>query len=144
MRESGERRTTGVGIVIFVGVTHTDTMADVAILSAKIIKLRIFEDRNKKMNLSLQDIDGASALIVSQFTLYGNVRKGRRPSFVDAARPEIAIPLYNAFVESFTTQGIAIQTGEFGADMLVEILNDGPVTFHVDTEHFRGDKLQAI
>lgn len=143
MPKSGERKTIGVGIVIFIGITHTDTPVDVELLSAKIISLRIFKDEDQKMNLSLQDIEDASVLIVSQFTLYGNVRKGRRPSFVEAARPEIAIPLYEAFVASFNDAGIAVQTGEFGANMLVEILNDGPVTFHLDTEQLRVDKTVA-
>lgn len=120
------------GLLIFLGIAPTDSTAEVEWLSEKIAHLRIFEDDAGKMNRSLLDIHGA-ALIVSQFTLYGDCRKGRRPSFVDAARPEIAIPLYNAFIDTVRALGVPVATGEFGADMQVELVNDGPVTLIIDS-----------
>jgi len=122
-----EKRAIGQGSVILLGVTHDDTSADVKFLADKCINLRIFSDADDKMNLSLLDVNG-SALIVSQFTLYGDCRKGRRPGFDAAAAPSVAIPLYEQFIAEFRAAGIEVQTGEFGADMLVDIQNDGPVT----------------
>jgi D-tyrosyl-tRNA(Tyr) deacylase len=100
-------------------------------MAEKIAGLRLFPDAEGKMNLGLQEVGGA-VLVVSQFTLYGDVVKGRRPSFVDAARPDIAIPLYQRFVDSLRNRGLQVATGEFGADMQVQIQNDGPVTLILD------------
>jgi D-aminoacyl-tRNA deacylase len=115
------------GVVILLGVGDSDSEAQVDFLAEKIGTLRIFEDKQGKMNLSLLDVSG-SALVVSQFTLYADTRKGRRPSFTDAALPEIARPLVDRFIRQLTLLGVPTQQGEFGAHMLVEINNDGPVT----------------
>ncbi len=115
------------GLVILVGVTHQDTEEQVRWLARKVAGLRVFEDADGKFNLSLQDVGGA-ALVVSQFTLYGDTRRGRRPSFTDAARPETAEPLVERFAQFLQAEGSAVETGVFGARMLVEIHNDGPVT----------------
>jgi len=115
------------GLTVLIGVREGDTEAHARWLAHKIAGLRIFEDENEKMNLSLLDI-GGQALVVSQFTLYGNPKKGFRPSFVDAARPEIAEPLIERFVEFLREEGVPVQTGIFQAMMQVEIHNDGPVT----------------
>lgn len=115
------------GIVILVGVRSEDTEEAARWLAQKIAALRIFEDAEGKFNLALRDVGGA-ALVVSQFTLYADARKGRRPSFTDAASPEVAEPLIARFVELLRAEGIPVQTGVFGAKMLVEIHNDGPVT----------------
>ena len=122
----------GPGLVILLGVAGNDTTDAVRYLVNKSIDLRIFADADGKMNLSLKDI-GGQALIVSQFTLYGDTRRGRRPSYTAAARPETAIPLYEAFIQGFREQGIHVETGEFGADMSVEIRNDGPVTLMLES-----------
>jgi D-aminoacyl-tRNA deacylase len=100
-------------------------------MAEKVTGLRLFSDADGKMNLGLQDVGGA-VLIVSQFTLYGDASKGRRPSFIDAARPEVAVPLYERFVAAVRARGLTVAAGEFGADMLVEIHNDGPVTLILD------------
>ena len=121
----------GTGVLVLVGFTHGDTDAELEWMAEKIVGLRIFGDAEQKMNLSLTDAGGA-ALIVSQFTLYGNADKGRRPSFIEAARPEQAIPLYEAFVAAFRGRGIQTETGEFGAMMDVELVNDGPVTLWLE------------
>lgn len=121
------------GFLILLGVTHNDTLKEVEWLSNKIKGLRVFEDEAGKMNLGLDEIKG-EVLIVSQFTLYGNCLKGKRPSFINAARPEIAIPLYEEFINKFKSFGInKVETGEFGADMKVSLINDGPVTLVIDT-----------
>jgi len=121
------------GFLILLGVTHNDTSKEVEWLSNKIKGLRVFEDEEGKMNLGLDEIKG-EVLIVSQFTLYGNCLKGKRPSFVNAARPDIAIPLYEEFIDKFKSFGInKVETGEFGADMKVSLINDGPVTLVIDT-----------
>jgi len=120
------------GFLVLLGITHSDTEKDVKWMVEKISGLRVFEDENGKMNLSLEDV-GGELLLVSQFTLYGDAKKGRRPSFIDAARPEKAIPLYEKFVELAKEKGIEVATGEFGADMKVSLLNDGPVTLIVDS-----------
>ena len=117
----------GKGLVILLGVTHSDTEKDAAFLSEKCMNLRIFEDDAGKMNRSLLDV-GGEALFISQFTLYGDASHGRRPSFTEAARPEVAIPLYEKFVELCRGYGVRVATGRFGAEMLVSIRNDGPVT----------------
>ena len=123
----------GEGFLVLLGVTHEDTEAQAVKLADKLTGLRIFEDENEKMNRSLEDVKG-ELLIVSQFTLYGNCRKGRRPEFLAAARPEVAIPLYEKFVALCREKGIHTETGEFGAEMLVESVNDGPLTLIVDTD----------
>jgi D-tyrosyl-tRNA(Tyr) deacylase len=117
----------GRGFCLLVGFTHGDTPAQVDWMAEKVAGLRLFSDAEGKMNLGLADVGGA-VLIVSQFTLYGDASKGRRPSFIDAARPAVAVPLYEGFLAAFRTRGLAVAAGEFGADMLVEIHNDGPVT----------------
>jgi D-tyrosyl-tRNA(Tyr) deacylase len=119
------------GYVILLGVTHSDTEAEAAWLADKIAGLRLLEDAEGKMNLSLFDVDG-SVLVVSQFTLYGDARKGRRPSFTDAARPEQAEPLVNTFCDKLRRRGLTVATGVFGAMMQVEIHNDGPVTLMLE------------
>lgn len=116
------------GLVLLVGVSKTDTKANADFLADKCINLRIFEDQEGKMNLSLSDIKG-ELLIISQFTLYGDTKKGRRPSFVEAAPPESAEQLYNYFVEKMRQSNLKVETGIFRADMKVQIHNDGPVTF---------------
>ncbi len=121
------------GLLVLLGVTHEDTSKDVDYMIDKVLNLRIFEDENQKMNLSLKDI-GGELLIVSQFTLYGDCRKGRRPGFSDAARPEVAIPLYEEFIEKARKQDIKVGTGKFGADMMVDIANNGPVTILLDSQ----------
>ena len=123
----------GPGLVVLLGIRASDTAADVAWLSEKIINLRIFEDPDGKMNISLADM-GGEMLIVSQFTLYGDCRKGRRPGFSTAAPPEIAEPLYNRFIELVRESGIGVATGTFQAAMQVELVNDGPVTLLLDSE----------
>ena len=120
------------GLLVLLGVTHDDTSKDVDYMVDKVTNLRIFEDENEKMNLSLKDIEG-EILAVSQFTLYGDARKGRRPSFSDAARPEVANPLYEEFVEKIKNQGINVGTGKFGAHMMVDLTNDGPVTILLES-----------
>jgi len=121
----------GAGLLVLVGFTHSDAEEQVAWMADKIIGLRIFGDAEQKMNLGLADI-GGSALVVSQFTLYGDAQKGRRPSFIDAARPEQAVPLYERFVALLRERGIPTETGEFGAMMDVELVNDGPVTLWLE------------
>ena len=120
------------GLLVLLGVTHTDTPADARWLAEKIVGLRIFNDADGKMNLGLTDV-GGSVLVVSQFTLYGDAQKGRRPSFIAAARPEQAIPLYEDFVNGIKALGVPVETGRFGAMMNVEMVNEGPVTLILDT-----------
>jgi D-tyrosyl-tRNA(Tyr) deacylase len=128
------RREIGLGLVVLVGVGPQDTMADAEYLAEKVACLRIFEDESGKMNLSVSEVGGA-ALVISQFTLYGDCRRGRRPSFIDAAAPEAAIPLYEAFVTFLRERHtLPVETGRFGADMLVEIHNQGPVTLLLDSK----------
>ncbi len=115
------------GVVVLVGVTHGDTEEQAEWLARKITGLRIFEDNEGKMNAGLLDVDGA-ALVISQFTLYADARKGRRPGFTDAAPPEVAEPLVEHFTQALRGHGVPVETGVFGAHMLVEIHNDGPVT----------------
>jgi D-aminoacyl-tRNA deacylase len=121
------------GLVLLVGVTHEDKQEDAAYLADKIANLRIFEDANEKMNYSLLDV-GGEILSVSQFTLYGDCRKGRRPNFMDAARPEQAVELYEAFNDLLREKGIRVETGVFGAMMDVELINDGPVTLIIESK----------
>jgi D-tyrosyl-tRNA(Tyr) deacylase len=121
------------GLLVLLGVAPTDTPEQAQWLADKIVGLRIFNDADEKMNLSLEDVRG-DMLIVSQFTLYGDCRKGRRPSFIDAAPPEIAIPLYEAFINAVKALGVPVATGRFGAMMQVELVNDGPETLIVDSK----------
>lgn len=122
----------GRGLLILLGVTHTDTPEQARWLAEKIVGLRIFADADDKMNLGVADVQGG-VLVVSQFTLYGDCSKGRRPSFIGAAAPEIAVPLYEAFINGVRAQGVTVATGRFGAMMQVELTNDGPVTLIVDS-----------
>ncbi|NCC73275.1 MAG: D-tyrosyl-tRNA(Tyr) deacylase [Sphingobacteriia bacterium] len=125
----------GQGMLILLGIEEADTSDDVEWLSGKITRLRIFDDKSGVMNLPLHDIDG-DILLVSQFTLHASIKKGNRPSYIRAARPETAIPLYNLFKTQLEKDsGKAIQTGEFGAHMLVSLVNDGPVTIFIDTKN---------
>jgi D-tyrosyl-tRNA(Tyr) deacylase len=121
----------GHGLIVLLGVGYGDTEEQARFLAEKIASLRIFEDSASKFNLSLLDVSG-EAIVVSQFTLYGDARKGRRPSFSEAARPEVAAPLVEKFAEFLRSQGIPSQTGIFGAHMVVEIENDGPVTIWLE------------
>lgn len=123
--------TIGQGFCLLVGFTHADTAAQVDWMAEKVAGLRLFSDSEGKMNLGLAEKGGA-VLVVSQFTLYGDAAKGRRPSFIDAARPETAIPLYERFVSALRDRSLEVATGEFGADMQVAIQNDGPVTLILD------------
>ena len=126
----------GMGLVAFVGVGPADGPADAAVLAEKLAGLRVFADADGRMNRSVLDVGGA-VLVVSQFTLYGDVRKGRRPSFVDAAEPRIAEPLITAVAEHIGAHGIEVSTGRFGAHMAVELVNDGPVTLVLAAENGR-------
>lgn len=121
----------GKGLVVLLGVGHGDAEGQAAFLAEKVANLRIFEDEQGKTNLSVLDVKG-EAIIVSQFTLYADTRKGRRPSFIDAALPEVAEPLVDRFVELLRQHGVPTQTGQFGAHMEVEIHNDGPVTIWLE------------
>jgi D-tyrosyl-tRNA(Tyr) deacylase len=121
----------GLGVVILLGIGHGDGEEQARYLANKIANLRIFEDEAGKINRSLLDV-GGEAIVVSQFTLYADTRKGRRPSFTDAAPPETASPLVERFAQLLVQQGVPTQTGEFGAHMLVEIANDGPVTIWME------------
>jgi D-tyrosyl-tRNA(Tyr) deacylase len=122
----------GCGLLVLLGVRTGDTVEQARWLADKVVGLRIFEDEQGKMNVAVADA-GASVLVVSQFTLYGDCSKGRRPSFIDAARPEVAEPLYEAFANAVRMQGVPVATGCFGALMQVELVNDGPVTLILDT-----------
>lgn len=129
----GERITgrIGRGFLLFVGFTATDTAVQVDWMADKVSGLRLFSDSEDKMNLALGDVQG-EVLVVSQFTLYGNAEKGRRPSFIDAARPEVAIPLYESFLAALRAKDLRVETGEFGAMMDVDLVNDGPVTLWLE------------
>ncbi len=125
----------GIGLLILLGIEHGDTIEDIEWLCGKIARLRIFGDGNGAMNLSVQDIKG-EALVVSQFTLHASTKKGNRPSFINAAKSEIAIPLYEQFIATLQKElGNSIQTGEFGADMKILLVNDGPVTIIIDSKN---------
>jgi D-tyrosyl-tRNA(Tyr) deacylase len=124
----------GKGLLILLGITHTDAAEDVDWLAKKLVNLRIFGDAEGKMNLALPDV-GGDILLISQFTLHASTKKGNRPSFIEAARPETAIPLYEAMIKALEKElGKPIRTGEFGADMKVALLNDGPVTIVIDSK----------
>ena len=129
-----ETRSIGEGFLILLGITHEDTEAQAVKLADKLTKLRIFEDADGKMNRGLEEVNG-ELMIISQFTLYGNCKKGRRPDFLAAARPEVAIPLYEKFVAECRSKGFRTETGEFGAYMEVDSLNDGPLTLVVDNDN---------
>jgi D-aminoacyl-tRNA deacylase len=122
------------GFCLLVGFTHTDTVAEVIWMAEKIVGLRLFADDQGKMNLGLAEV-GGTILVVSQFTLYGDASKGRRPSFIEAARPEQAIPLYDRFRAELADRGIRVAAGVFGAEMRVDIQNDGPVTLMLERNH---------
>lgn len=121
------------GFLVLLGVTETDTEADMKALADKIMKLRVFEDENGKMNLALADI-GGELQIVSQFTLYADCHHGNRPSFIDAAKPDFANPMYEKFVEYCKNSGFNVKTGVFGADMKINLINDGPVTIALEAK----------
>lgn len=121
------------GFLVLLGITTSDTISDVDYLVKKVCNLRVFNDENDKMNLGLKDING-SLLIISQFTLYGDCSHGNRPSFIEAARPETAIPLYEYFISECKKEVPIVETGIFGADMKVSLLNDGPVTIIIDSK----------
>jgi D-aminoacyl-tRNA deacylase len=127
----------GPGLLVLVGVTHGDTEAEAGWLAAKVAALRVFDDDQGRMNRSLAEV-GGSALVVSQFTLYGDARKGRRPSYVAAAPPEVAAPLVEAVAKALAGAGVPVAGGRFGADMLVESAGDGPVTILLDSAATRG------
>lgn len=125
----------GLGLLVLAGFTPTDTDEDLKWTASKIAQLRIFSDADDKMNLSVQDVNG-DMLVISQFTLFANTKKGNRPSYINAAPPTIAIPLYEKFIVYLETAlGKKVQTGEFGADMKVALLNDGPVTITIDSQN---------
>jgi D-tyrosyl-tRNA(Tyr) deacylase len=123
----------GQGLLVLLGVSQTDTLEQARWLADKVASLRVFADADGKMNRDVAEV-GGGVLVVSQFTLYGDCRKGRRPSFVDAAAPDLAIPLYEAFVNGIKALGIPTATGRFGAMMQVELVNDGPVTLIVESK----------
>ncbi|MCK7590321.1 D-aminoacyl-tRNA deacylase [Subsaxibacter sp. CAU 1640] len=123
------------GLLVLLGVVNEDSQEDIDWLCNKILNLRIFPDENDVMNCSIQDING-DIIVVSQFTLHASTKKGNRPSYIKAAKPDVAIPLYDSFIEKLQKDfGKTVQTGSFGADMKVELLNDGPVTIIIDTKH---------
>ena len=122
----------GQGLLVLLGIGEDDTEQEVDYLCRKVLQLRIFSDADDKMNLSLKDV-GGELLVVSQFTLFGDTRKGNRPSFVKAAKPPVAIPLYEYFLKSARDSGINVEHGVFGADMAVQLVNNGPVTIWIDT-----------
>jgi D-aminoacyl-tRNA deacylase len=121
------------GLLVFLGVGEGDTAREAETMANKVTGLRCFEDDDSKFNLALQDVQG-SVLAISQFTLFGDCRKGKRPSFIEAARPELAIPLYEAFVTHLRDSGLKVETGRFGAHMVVSSVNDGPVTLLIDSQ----------
>ena len=124
-----------IGLLVLLGIEDADTVEDIEWLSSKIVNLRIFNDNNEVMNISLKDING-EILLVSQFTLHASTKKRNRPSYIKASKPGIAIPLYEKMIKQLSTDfGKAIQTGVFGADMKVELVNDGPVTIVIDTKN---------
>lgn len=123
------------GLLVLMGVEDADSVEDIEWLSSKIVNLRIFDDENGVMNLSVKDVDG-DILLVSQFTLHASTKKGNRPSYIKASKPDIAVPMYEKMITQLETDfGKKIQTGVFGADMKVELLNDGPVTIMIDTKN---------
>ncbi len=133
--EGAVKSSIGQGLLVLLGIEEADSQEDIDWLAGKISRLRIFNDENEVMNLSVKDVDG-DALVVSQFTLHASTKKGNRPSYIKAARPEIAIPLYEQFVEKLSNElEKPVGTGEFGAKMNVALVNDGPVTIIIDTKN---------
>lgn len=124
----------GKGLLVFVGIEETDNQEDIDWLCKKILNLRIFNDHNGIMNLSVSEING-EILLVSQFTLHASTKKGNRPSYIRAAKPDIAIPLYDQFIQTIKNSTIVVKTGLFGADMKITLLNDGPVTIYMDSKN---------
>jgi D-tyrosyl-tRNA(Tyr) deacylase len=123
------------GLLVLIGIEDADAVEDIEWLSSKIVNLRVFDDENGVMNLSVKDVDG-DILLISQFTLHANTKKGNRPSYIKASKPDIAIPMYEKMITQLEKDlGKKIQTGIFGADMKVELLNDGPVTIMIDTKN---------
>ena len=122
------------GLMLLVGFTHTDTFEDIQYCAKKVVQMRIFEDENEKMNLSLKDV-GGSILSISQFTLYAQTKKGNRPSFTEAAKPDLATTLYEQFNEELRSYDVEVATGEFGAMMDVALINEGPVTIILDSKN---------
>ena len=122
------------GLMLLVGFTHTDTFEDIQYCAKKVVQMRIFEDENEKMNLSLKDV-GGSVLSISQFTLYAQTKKGNRPSFTEAAKPDLATTLYEQFNEELRSYDVEVATGEFGAMMDVALINEGPVTIILDSKN---------
>jgi D-tyrosyl-tRNA(Tyr) deacylase len=130
-----EKAAINMGLLVLIGIEEPDTQTDLEWLSGKIVRLRIFSDEKQLMNLSIQDVKG-DILVISQFTLFADTKKGNRPSYIRAARPEIAIPIYNKFLEQLNKDLAAtVYSGEFGADMKVKLINDGPVTIFIDTKN---------
>jgi len=130
-----EKASIGKGLLVLLGIEDSDTQQDLEWLSGKIVRLRIFNDENQLMNLSVQDVKG-EILVVSQFTLHASTKKGNRPSFIKASKPETAIPLYEAILRQLSKElGNQVKSGEFGADMKVHLENDGPVTILIDTKN---------
>ncbi|MGE4549550.1 MAG: D-aminoacyl-tRNA deacylase [Intestinibacillus sp.] len=134
--DSAETHAIGRGFAVLLGISEGDGVQEADYLADKCVGLRIFTDENDKMNLSLADV-GGGLLIVSNFTLYGDCKKGRRPNFMRAARPETAIPLYERFVSRCRESGLPVATGKFGADMQIDLINDGPVTIFMDTDEMK-------
>lgn len=132
--EGNKKGEIGIGLLILLGIEEADNQEDIDWLVKKIVNMRIFEDAARVMNESLLDVSG-ELLIVSQFTLHASTKKGNRPSYIKAAKPDIAIPLYESFIKTIGTFGRPVQTGEFGADMKVALINDGPVTILIDTKN---------
>ena len=129
----------GRGLMVLLGVTHGDTREDADLLADKIAKLRIFSDENDKMNLSVTDVDGG-IILVSQFTLYASYRKGNRPDYMNSASPDVAEPLYGYFAERLKTHTPKVSTGQFGAHMMLDFVNDGPVTIPMDSDVLKQPK----
>ena len=133
--EGNVKSSIGKGLLILVGIEDSDTDEDIEWLCGKVVRLRIFDDANGVMNLSIADVDGGDILVVSQFTLHASTKKGNRPSYIRASKPDFAIPMYEKFCTKVTELlGKQVGTGEFGADMKVELLNDGPVTILIDSQ----------
>ena len=124
----------GIGFMILLGISHDDDLEDIRWLIKKINSLRIFSDQEGKMNLNIHQVDG-EVLVISQFTLHASTKKGNRPSFIKAAKPEVAIPLYEQFIDHMKAEGLTVQSGIFGADMKVSLINDGPVTIIIDSKN---------
>lgn len=131
----------GKGFMVLIGIQHEDTKEIADFLIKKLLNLRVFSDENDKMNLSLKDVNG-ELLLVSQFTLYADCKKGNRPSFINSAKPEYANELYEYIIEKCKESGFCVQTGIFGADMKVELVNDGPVTIVLDSDELLFDKIR--